>query len=147
MVGLNTEHVLIFVIVVFVLYMIGCRCSCNGNGFRVGGQSTFRIGEADSTTTLVDMTPEEANLMFKNQCCDSQTRRFHNPDPSRMADLGYAQCMAYGSVAQSQGIPVAVQKWENTSLPLNNPRSPFYHVKDFFPAAERARAHCQTLDY
>ena len=90
--GLNVEHVLIFVVVVFVLYHFGCRCSC-GNGFRVGGEfpdwaglkwnSSLWLG--DWSTVPIDVKDnacrdwlrriernvvrqEQANIMYDIEC-------------------------------------------------------------------------------
>ena len=41
----KVEHVLILAIVAFLLYHFVGRCNCfNGNGFRVGGRSSFISG-------------------------------------------------------------------------------------------------------
>jgi len=37
---ISVQHILLFVIVVFILYHLIGRCGCNRNGFRVGGQKT-----------------------------------------------------------------------------------------------------------
>ena len=135
MLGLNTEHVLIFVIAVFVLYMIGCRCSCNGNGFRVGGQA-LELRE-DGTYWDVDkqLNPD---IRFREQCCGPNGVSDRNP----ALGIKAAQCLQFGSGMQSGGIPEATERWDN-ARPVQS-GSPFYNIAAYHEAATALDDYCRT---
>ena len=141
MLGLNTEHVLIFVIAVFVLYMIGCRCSCNGNGFRVGGQA-LELRE-DGTYWDVDkqINPD---IRFREQCCGPNGLSV----PGEHAlSIKVAQCLQFASAMKqsamrSDGIPEATERLDN-ARPVQS-GSPFYNIAAYHEAATALDDYCST---
>ena len=155
MVGLNTEHVLIFVIVVFVLYMIGCRCSCNGNGFRVGGQGTSLSARRRATTQKTALGPSvtPSRVRFAENCCspdgpDDSGNWFGGPAANRAAiSQEVQQCIKY-AVAKSSGLSDEDAEAERIKVYEGvTPIRENYTIAEYMSAAKKISNYCEALDY